>query len=60
MNKDIKNVNDKGQLHGYQERYTNYYECEQYKLWYRANFKNNILIGYYENHNIIKTNFCIR
>ena len=55
-NKEIKNYNDKGQFHGYQEWY--WYNND--KLWFRGNFKNKILIGYNENHLHFETNFDIR
>ena len=44
MNKDIKNHNDKGQLHGYQERYDNN------KLAIRINMYNGLPNGYLEYH----------
>ena len=51
--KDIRNINPRGQSHGYQEWY-GYHE-----LIYRGNYKNNERIGYTENHYSKKTNFYI-
>lgn len=45
MNKDIINRNHKGQLHGYQERYSDT-ECSI--LFFRGCFSNNIFNGYQE------------
>jgi hypothetical protein len=42
MGKHIKNLNDKGDLHGYQEWYDNH------GLWLRGIVKNGIEIGYEE------------
>jgi hypothetical protein len=43
MGKHIKNLNGKGELHGYQEWYGEYGE-----LWLRGIVKNGIEIGYEE------------
>ena len=56
-NKDVIDIitqNSKGQHHGYQEFY--YYN----ELGYRANYKNNMKIGYEEYHRTNKTTFYIR
>ena len=52
--KNIKNYNSKQQYHGYHE----YYYSDE--LGYRANYKNNIKIGYEEYHRRNKTTFYIR
>jgi len=44
MNKDIININDKGQYHGYVEQYHNG------KLNHRGNWKNGNRIAYTERH----------
>lgn len=54
MNKDIRNHNRKGLLHGYQERYNNN------KLMIRINMYNGNLNGYHENHIIKRTTYNIR
>lgn len=54
MNKNIENINDKGQLHGYVELYWDNI------LTYRANFKNNRLVGYSERHIFFLTEYYIR
>ena len=54
MNKDIKNYNNKGQLHGYQEWYVNN------KIYYRGIRKNNKPIGYEEYHRYKITRFNIK
>ena len=56
-NKYMNNIitkNYKQQYHGYHEYY--YFD----KLGYRANYKNNIKIGYEEYHRTNKTTFYIR
>jgi hypothetical protein len=59
MNKDIINLNKKGQRHGYNARYTN-----EDEIMSRGNYKNNKVIGYEEWHHHWhypkKTNFYIR
>ena len=52
--KDIRNYNNKGQQHGYQEIYL--YDD---KLYYRTNYKNDKEIGYEEYHLIKQTLFNI-
>ena len=42
--KEISNINQKGENHGYQEWYT----PTSNKLWYRGNYKNDEEIGYVE------------
>ena len=44
MNTDIENINDKGELHGYQETYTYFHR----KIYIRGKYKNNFAIGYLE------------
>ena len=44
MSKTITNENNDGHLHGYQQWYLHD------KLWYRGNFKNGVVFGYYEKH----------
>ena len=53
--KDIKNYNDKGQYHGYQEIYN-----WNNKLWVRDNYKNGNKIGYQENHLFKATSYFIK
>jgi len=53
MKKDIRNRNDKGEYHGYNELYWGN------TGWSRGNRKNNNRIGYYELHEI-KTAYYIR
>lgn len=55
MKKDIENINDKGEYHGYQEWYD-----DDNIFYYRANWKNNRLIGYEEFHRFEQTNFYIK
>ena len=50
---DIITINSKNQYHGYHEYY--YYNG----IGYRANYKNNIKIGYEEYHRRNKTSFFI-
>lgn len=58
MNKDIDNYNNKGELHGYQERYL---IGIKNVLLIRTNIANNKIIGYYELHGYKKkTRFHIR
>ena len=45
-NKDIKNKNDKGQYHGYQE----WWRHVRPKIQLRGNMKNGNFIGYVEDH----------
>lgn len=45
MNKDIVNKNHKGQLHGYQERYSDTY-CDN--IFFRGCFSYGIFNGYIE------------
>ena len=52
--KDIINYNNKGQLHGYYERY--YYSV----LTIRSTMKNNRCIGYEEYHRYKITRFNIK
>ena len=52
--KDIKNYNDKGLWHGYQERYSSD------KLYLRAIYKHGQEIGYEEWHGISETNYYIK
>jgi hypothetical protein len=52
--KDIKNYNDKGKLHGYQEWY-----CYD-KLSLKGNIKNGRLIGYIEYNENKKIIFYVR
>ena len=44
--KEITNINQKGEYHGYQERYS----PTSNKLWYRGNYKNDEQIGYVESN----------
>jgi hypothetical protein len=57
--RDITNINNKRELHGYNARYTN--KCE---IMSRGNYKNHKHIGYDEGHNHWhypkKTTFYIR
>jgi len=55
MNKDIININDKGQYHGYQEWYN-----INNKLSFRGNRKNDEPIGYCEHHKWTETNYYIK
>lgn len=62
MKQNIRNINSKGELNGYQERYN-----VDGKLAYRGNYKNNIDIGYQEYHFLVilvkylkQTHFFIR
>ena len=52
--KDIINYNNKGQLHGYYERY--YYSV----LTIRSTMKNNRCIGYEEWHAVKETTYYIK
>jgi len=52
-NKDIDPKNDKGQFHGYQEWY--WFD----NLWLRIVMKNNMDVGYEENHHNRKTIYHI-
>lgn len=54
--KDITNRNSKEQYHGYQAWYYDY----DNKLYYRANYKNNMKIGYEEYHWSKITRYNIR
>ena len=54
MNKEIKNINDKGLYHGYQQWFIN----NKHRL--RGNFKNNSMVGYLEYHYFNKTIFFIK
>jgi len=56
MKQDIINKNDKGQLHGYIECYSSHNNL----IYARGNFKNHIIIGYIEWHNITRTEYHIR
>jgi hypothetical protein len=62
MKKDIKNVNAKFQLHGYQEGYLNdiSYRSIFNEISYRSIYKNNQHVGYCEWHGIEETIFYIR
>jgi len=52
--KDIRNLNNEGEFHGYQELYV-------YNLIYvRGNFKNDEEIGYQEWHTIKETEYYIK
>ena len=53
MKNNITNLNSKNQYHGYHEYY--YFGG----IGYRANYKNNIKIGYEEYHRRNKTSFFI-
>ena len=53
--KDIRTFNNKGQLHGYQERYG---ILEKKLIRYTA--KNGRSVGYTEWHNAKLTKFCIK
>ncbi len=59
MNKEIKNINSKGDLHGYQVRYLIGIKDT---LLVRTNMRNNKLIGYHEYHgdNNKQTRYHIR
>jgi hypothetical protein len=46
MKKEIKNHNQKGENHGYQQ----WYAPTSNKLWYRGNYKNDEQIGYVESN----------
>lgn len=59
MKKEIKNVNAKFQLHGYQEGYLNEISYLT-KISYRATYKNNEHVGYSEWHGMEETIFHIR
>lgn len=54
-NKNIKNKNDKGKIHGYQEVYS-----RTNKLDIRVVYKNGLFIGYRESHQFKTTRFQIR
>jgi hypothetical protein len=54
MTKDIRNKNNKGQSHGYQEWYGDN------KLVLRGNFKNGNRIGYEELHHSKQIRFFIK
>lgn len=54
-NKNIKNKNDKGKIHGYQEVYS-----RTNKLDIRVVYKNGLFIGYRETHQWKTTRFQIR
>lgn len=57
MNTDIENINDKGELHGYQETYTYFHR----KIYIRGKYKNNFAIGYLEWHgHELQTSYYIR
>jgi hypothetical protein len=51
---EIRNFNNKKQIHGYQERYNTY------GLSYRGNWKNAMAVGYHEYHQGKQTRFQIR
>ncbi len=53
-NKQIRNYNDKGSYHGYQQWY---YDD---KLWFRGNSKHGLNLGYIENHTVKRTTFVIK
>ena len=53
--KEIVNYNNKGQLHGYQEWYT-----DNKKISHRGNWRNNKMIGYIEWYGTKETNFHIK
>lgn len=55
MDKEIRNKNNKGKHHGYQE----WYQTNN-KIVLRGNFKNDNLTAYYENHLFETTIFFIR
>ena len=54
MKKDIENINDKGEYHGYQEWYYNN------ELGLRGYYKNNKSIGYIEWHDNAVTTYYIK
>ncbi len=53
MNEDIKNFDENGNWHGYQQRYWSN------NLWYRGKWKNHYPIGYLEDHHVKLTKFYI-
>jgi hypothetical protein len=58
MKKDIKNYNENGNLHGYQELYS--LLSTPNKLLYRGIVKNDIESGYIEWHGLLLTEYYIR
>ena len=56
MKKPIRNINNKNQLHGYNEKYWN----NNLLLWIRGNFKKNLSVGYTESHYYKQTRFYIK
>lgn len=46
QDKDITPKNEKGERHGYWERY----RTEGGKLWYICNYVNGVWYGYFEHH----------
>jgi hypothetical protein len=57
MNKDIKNFDENGNCHGYQERYSG---ITPNKLLYRVNYKRGNEIGYEEWHDKEYTSYYIK
>ena len=51
--KNIRTRNSNGELHGYQEWYSDN------KIYCRGDFKNHLFIGYFENHNYKVTKYYI-
>jgi hypothetical protein len=55
MNKEIRSLNTKGMLHGYQELY-----YTKGKLSFRGKTKNGFGVGYIESHRFVQTLYKIR